>query len=152
MRNLAIGLTALGDIPLLSGLYSIAPQAPKASKGFAARTRMFAAELRHCDPANDHEFRSYIWQVAILNILGLQQKEIARRLMVTPLTLQRWGQGKNLPYALPRRAYLTELANLADEIANDLEVGCMEPVGEPKEASEAAKDHFAAPKLALVAG
>jgi hypothetical protein len=149
MTKLIPSLAKLGELTLLQELFSLFPDAPAAALGFTARVRSFCKDVRHCDPAVDEEFRAAILQAA--NIYALQQKELARRLMVTPMTLQRWTQGKNLPYLTSRRTYLAEIALLGDEIAMCAENSCSKSKEHEKIAA-GSKKNGRSQHLELVAG
>lgn len=70
--------------------------------------------MRECDAANDLEFSLFVRRAATPEATGLEQRDVAARLFLAPMTLQRWARGDHLPYPLPRRGYLDGLAMLVE--------------------------------------
>jgi len=79
--------------------------------------------LKVGDPSADGEFSGWFQHIACHRILGLDQREIAAALDITPLTLQRWRKGCHLPYPMPRRIYLSELGELLRRRIESLRLG-----------------------------
>lgn len=98
-------------------------RAPTFVAGELRRARDMAVELRTCDAANDREFAYHILRASQPEYTGLEQRDLATRLMINPLTLQRWARGGNLPFAIPRRGYLDALALIVDQRVHTLESG-----------------------------
>ena len=84
--------------------------------------------LRECDTADDREFQQFVSEATRPNTLGLNQRDLAALLDVTPLTLQRWCRGDYLPFPGPRRHYVSELINLLEARAHALRCGDDEPL------------------------
>ena len=80
----------------------------------------FLAGIRGCDPGSDHEFSNYMKALSAFFPLRMNQKSIAARLCVTPMTFQRWGNSQSLPYPVPRKAYLQEVDGLLSEVRERL--------------------------------
>jgi len=85
--------------------------------------RDMAADVRACDAANDREFAYHILRASQPEYTGLEQRDLATRLMLNPLTLQRWSRRESLPFPIPRRGYLDALAIVIDQRIHALESG-----------------------------
>jgi hypothetical protein len=111
MRKLSLAKPAIADSSFLQTFLSSATTAPFVSSVFANMIKGFSSGLRRCDATDEGEFRAAISLASKLGFLGVQQNDIARRLMITP-------------YAIPRKAYLSELAIYSDEIADQIMAAC----------------------------
>lgn len=85
------------------------------------RLTAFAEAMRECDAASDFEFQMFFDRGAQPDSTGLERREIAAKLLIAPITIQRWSRGENLPYIVPRRAYLGSLADLITDHVSRLE-------------------------------
>ena len=120
MRYLALNDTPKSNLDFVDFLLSVRDDAPEATEFFKKILLEFSERLRSYHNPSDSEFRAMIALASKLGLLGVAQAEVARRLVVTPMTLQRWARGQNLPNLLPRNAYLSEIARFADEIVKKL--------------------------------
>ena len=74
--------------------------------------RLRADAIARCNEANGQEFALFIAWAANSGALGFHQRELAARLSVSLMTLQRWAGAKHLPNTIPRRAYLDIIVRL----------------------------------------
>ena len=84
--------------------------------------RGLAQAMRACDGSSDTEFTLFVRRAATADATGVDQKGVAAKLFLAPLTLQRWSRGDHLPFPLPRRGYLDGLATLVERRIEALEL------------------------------
>lgn len=115
--------------------------APIATRFYEQMLLEFSRSLRECYKPGDAEFQTLVALASKLGLIGVNQADLARRLGITPMTLQRWVRGENLPNLLPRNAYLIEIALFAEEMASRIARGSD---GEQEKRKASAKDDLPA--------